>query len=71
MLKALHFIRKVGNNVQHNIPVKKKEAELSYSNLKEFAQFAFDRIQNPDKPWYGVDFEATIPELVDTLRKYV
>ena len=50
MLKALHFIRKVGNNVQHNIPVKKKEAELSYSNLKEFAQFAFDRIQNPDKP---------------------
>ena len=30
-----------------------------------------ETIQNPDKPWYGVDFEATIPELVDTLRKYV
>ena len=23
---------------------------------------------NPQDPWYGVDFEATIPELVDTLR---
>ena len=21
-------------------------------------------LQNPDKPWYGVDFEATIPELL-------
>ncbi|MBQ6519096.1 MAG: pyridoxamine kinase [Anaerolineaceae bacterium] len=21
-------------------------------------------LQNPDKPWYGVDFEATIPELI-------
>lgn len=25
---------------------------------------------NPDKPWYGVDFEATIPDLIDTLKKY-
>lgn len=24
---------------------------------------------NPDKPWYGVDFEATIPELVETVEK--
>jgi pyridoxine kinase len=21
-------------------------------------------MQNPDKPWYGVDFEATLPELI-------
>ena len=28
-------------------------------------------LDNPEKPWYGVDFEATIPELVDTLREYV
>ena len=21
-------------------------------------------LQNPEKPWYGVDFEATIPELI-------
>ena len=28
-------------------------------------------LENPDKPWNGVDFEATIPELVDTLREYV
>ena len=28
-------------------------------------------LANPDKPWYGVDFEATIPELVDELRKLV
>ena len=26
-------------------------------------------LDNPAKPWYGVDFEATIPELVDELRK--
>ena len=25
-------------------------------------------LDNPAKPWYGVDFEATIPELVDRLR---
>ena len=28
-------------------------------------------LDNPAKPWYGVDFEATIPQLTDTLRKYV
>ena len=28
-------------------------------------------LDNPEKPWYGVDFEATIPELVDTLREYL
>jgi pyridoxine kinase len=21
-------------------------------------------MHNPDKPWYGVDFEATLPELI-------
>ncbi len=21
-------------------------------------------LENPEKPWYGVDFEATIPELL-------
>ncbi|SEA64606.1 pyridoxine kinase [Oribacterium sp. KHPX15] len=25
--------------------------------------------KNPEKPWYGVDFEATIPELVEVLKK--
>lgn len=28
-------------------------------------------LENPTKPWYGVDFEATIPELTDTLRRYL
>ncbi len=28
-------------------------------------------LRNPAEPWYGVDFESTIPELVDTLRQYV
>ena len=28
-------------------------------------------LENPSKPWYGVDFESTIPYLVDTLRQYV
>lgn len=69
MLKALHFIRKVGNNVQHDIPVKKREAELSYSNLKEFTRYTFDRIQNPDKPIakysYGKFSEA------DTRKVYI
>ena len=26
-----------------------------------------ETLKNPDKPWYGVDFEATIPELVKML----
>ena len=24
-------------------------------------------LQNPDKPWYGVDFEATMPDLIKML----
>lgn len=28
-----------------------------------------ETLKNPDKPWYGVDFEATIPELVTMLAK--
>ena len=27
-------------------------------------------LNNPRKPWYGVDFEATIPDLLDTLKEY-
>lgn len=27
-------------------------------------------MQNPKKPWYGVDFETTIPDLVETLKAY-
>ena len=26
-------------------------------------------LKNPGNPWYGVDFEATIPALVSALRK--
>ena len=25
-------------------------------------------LENPKKPWYGVDFEATIPDLVKALK---
>ncbi|MBR4529950.1 MAG: pyridoxamine kinase [Lachnospiraceae bacterium] len=28
-----------------------------------------ETLKNPDKPWYGVDFEATIPALLDRLKK--
>ena len=28
-----------------------------------------ETVKNPDKPWYGVDFEATIPELLRMLGK--
>ena len=27
-------------------------------------------IANPKQPWYGVDFETTIPQLVETLKSY-
>lgn len=50
MLKALHFIRKLGNNQKHGIAIKKKESDLSYANLLDFAIYTYDRIQNPDKP---------------------
>ena len=56
MRQALHFIRKMGNNAKHGITIKKKEAELAYSNLKEFAEYAVDRIANPDKPVKKYDF---------------
>ena len=28
-----------------------------------------ETLKNPENPWYGVDFEATIPELVDSIKK--
>ena len=56
MLKALHFIRKMGNNARHGIAVKKKESELAYSNLKDFAEYVYDRIQNPSKPIKKYDY---------------
>ena len=27
-----------------------------------------ETLKNPENPWYGVDFEATIPALVDSLK---
>ena len=43
--------------------------------LKIAADYTADTIDltrnNPDKPWYGVDFEATIPELVEELYKKI
>ena len=29
-----------------------------------------ETLKNPKNPWYGVDFEATIPWLVDSLKSY-
>ena len=28
-----------------------------------------ETLKNPENPWYGVDFEATIPELVESLKQ--
>lgn len=56
MIKALHFIRKIGNNAKHGIPIKKRETDLAYSNLKEFAEYVFNRIQNPGKPVKQYDY---------------
>ena len=28
-----------------------------------------ETLKNPENPWYGVDFEATIPDLIDSLRQ--
>ena len=43
--------------------------------IKIAADYTADTIaltmNNPDKPWYGVDFEATIPELVEELYKKI
>ena len=56
MRMSLHFVRKMGNNVKHNIPVKKREADLAYSNLKDFAEYVYNLIQNPDKPAIQYDY---------------
>lgn len=56
MRMALHFIRKMGNNVKHSIPVKKRESDLAYSNLKTFAEYVYSRILNPDKPVIQLDY---------------
>ncbi|MBR3430794.1 MAG: phosphomethylpyrimidine kinase, partial [Clostridia bacterium] len=28
-----------------------------------------ETLNNPGKPWYGVDFEAVIPELIESLKR--
>ena len=28
-----------------------------------------ETLKNPENPWYGVDFEATIPALVESLKQ--
>ena len=33
------------------------------------AQTIAETLKNPGNPWYGVDFEATVPSLVDALRQ--
>ncbi|MBE6836253.1 MAG: pyridoxamine kinase [Ruminococcaceae bacterium] len=44
-----------------------------YDSIKIAADYTAKTIDitrnNPEKPWYGVDFEATIPELVETVEK--
>lgn len=29
-----------------------------------------ETLRNPENPWYGVDFEATIPELIEALNRF-
>ena len=45
-----------------------------YDAFKVAADYTADTIRetltNPEKPWYGVDFEATLPRLVAGLSKY-
>ena len=33
------------------------------------AQTIAETLRNPENPWYGVDFEATIPSLIDALKQ--
>ena len=28
-----------------------------------------ETLKNPENPWYGVDFEAVIPELIESLKR--
>ena len=56
MLKSLHFIRKMGVNAKHGIAIRKREATLAYSNLKDFAQYVFERISHPEKPIAKYDY---------------
>ncbi|MBR4211170.1 MAG: pyridoxamine kinase [Oscillibacter sp.] len=51
-------------------------AVLRGRTLQEAVQIAADytahtirvTLENPAKPWYGVDFERTLPDLIDALR---
>ncbi len=51
-------------------------AVLRGRTLQEAVQIAADytahtirvTLENPEKPWYGVDFERTLPDLIDALR---
>ena len=51
-------------------------AVLRGKTLQEAVKIAADytahtirvTLENPDKPWYGVDFEKTLPDLIESLR---
>ncbi len=69
ILESLHFIRKVGMNAQHGMPVKKREAKVAFENLLFFVQFVVQKYETPEK----ID-EIVLPRYLseaDTRRIYI
>lgn len=48
ILESLHFIRKLGMNAQHDVPIKKTQARLALNNLEFFVRFVVKKYEAPD-----------------------
>lgn len=48
ILESLHFIRKLGMNAQHGVPIKKTHARLALDNLEFFIRFVIKKYESPE-----------------------
>lgn len=69
ILESLHFIRKLGMNAQHDVPIKKTHAKLALDNLEFFIRFIVRKYEEPEKV-----SDIVLPKFLseaDTRRIYI
>jgi type I restriction enzyme R subunit len=49
VLETLHYIRKLGMNAVHGLPIKRTQGEISLKDLVFFAQFLIAKYETPNK----------------------
>ena len=72
-VSRLVAIRSVSGEEKAGMPFGEGPAAALAEALKIAADYTAltiaETVKNPENPWYGVDFEKTIPVLVDELKR--